>query len=308
MSVFPILVVLATLSPPQCHGTHELRGVHDKRALAASHGIRDYWNYELDHYIPLCLGGADSESNLRFQPWPEARRDHVHRDQGLGLPVMIIKAWYKLLRQRYSALRGGHAMIKITSLPTVAGALLGCGLSAAPAQAGPNGTWVSGKGTDRGGCPVTAPCRTFAFALTQTAAGGEIDVLDPADYGPVTITKSISIVNDGVGVAAIRASSGNAITINAGAGDSVHLRGLTTCARQVLRGRHGRRGALGERLPIPIRRARDHQVKNPRMSRLRGKSENRQCEKFLHDLSPPLDAGRDRKHWANACPYRSGGP
>jgi hypothetical protein len=138
-----------------------------------------------------------------------------------------IKAWYKLLRQRYSALRGGHAMIKITSLPTIAGALLALGLSAAPAQAEPNRTWVSGRGTDAGGCPVTAPCRTFAFALTQTAAGGQIDVLDPAGYGTVTITKAISIVNDGVGTAGIRASSGNGVTINAGASDSVHLRGLT---------------------------------------------------------------------------------
>jgi hypothetical protein len=52
-------------------------------------------------------------------------------------------------------------------------------------------------------------------------------VLEPAGYGPVTITKSISIVNDGVGTAAIGVESGNAITINAGANDSVHLRGLT---------------------------------------------------------------------------------
>jgi hypothetical protein len=118
-------------------------------------------------------------------------------------------------------------MIKITSL-SVTGALLAFGFSAAPAQAGPNRTWVSGHGTDSGGCPVTAPCRTFAFALTQTAAGGEIDVLEPAGYGPVTITKSISIVNDGVGTAAIGVESGNAITINAsGLFDFVHLRGLT---------------------------------------------------------------------------------
>jgi hypothetical protein len=118
-------------------------------------------------------------------------------------------------------------MTKIASLPTIAGALLAFGLSAAPMQAGPNRTWVSGHGTDSGPCTLAAPCRTFAFALTQTAAGGEIDVLDPADYGPVTITKSISIVNDGVGVAAIGTSSGNAITIDAGASDNVHLRGLT---------------------------------------------------------------------------------
>jgi hypothetical protein len=112
-------------------------------------------------------------------------------------------------------------MIKIETLPTIAAALFACGLSAAPAQAGPNRTWVSGTGTDRGACTRPAPCRTFAFALTQTAAGGEIDVLDPAGYGAVTITKAISIVNDGVGVAAIGAGSGNGITINAGASDSV---------------------------------------------------------------------------------------
>ena len=52
-------------------------------------------------------------------------------------------------------------------------------------------------------------------------------MLDPAGYGTVTINQAISIVNDGVGVAGITASSGNAITINAGASDSVHLRGLT---------------------------------------------------------------------------------
>ncbi|MGH6812151.1 MAG: right-handed parallel beta-helix repeat-containing protein [Methylocella sp.] len=120
-------------------------------------------------------------------------------------------------------------MIKITLL-LVAGAFLACGLSAAPAQAGPNRTFVSGHGTDSGPCTRAAPCRTFAFALTQTAAGGEIDVLDPAAYGPVTITKSISIVNDGVGTAGIRPnfSVGNeGVTIKAGAGDSIHLRGLT---------------------------------------------------------------------------------
>ena len=117
-------------------------------------------------------------------------------------------------------------MFKIASL-SIAWALLACSLSAAPAQAGPNRAWVSGMGTDSGACARAAPCKIFAFALTQTAAGGEIDVLDPAGYGMATITKAISIVNDGVGVATIGTSWGNAITINAGAGDSVHLRGLT---------------------------------------------------------------------------------
>jgi hypothetical protein len=131
-----------------------------------------------------------------------------------------------LLRQRHPALLGGQPMIKIVSLPAIAGAILAFGLSAVPAHA-VNRTFVSGTGTDGGACTRAAPCATFAFALSQTAAGGEIDVLDPAGYGTITITKAISIVNDGVGVAAIGAGSGNAITINAGANDSVHLRGLT---------------------------------------------------------------------------------
>jgi hypothetical protein len=132
-----------------------------------------------------------------------------------------------LPRQRYFVLLGGHIMIKIASLSTIAAALFSCGLSAAPAQAQANRTFVSGTGTDSGTCERAAPCKTFAFALTQTAAGGEIDVLDPADYGTVSITQSISIVNDGAGVASIEAGSGNAITINAGPVDRVHLRGLT---------------------------------------------------------------------------------
>jgi len=74
-------------------------------------------------------------------------------------------------------------------------------------------------------CYSTLP--DFCLRAYPDPAGGEIDVLDPAGYGTVTITKSVSIVNDGVGVAAIGASSGNAITINAGASDSVQLRGLT---------------------------------------------------------------------------------
>src|ERR1035437_7928462 len=119
-------------------------------------------------------------------------------------------------------------MIKIASFPAIAGALLAIGFSAAPAHALATRTWVSGHGADSGACALAAPCRTFAFALTQTASGGEIDVLDPAGYGTMTITKAVSIVNDGVGVAGIQPGSGfSGVTINAGAFDSVHLRGLT---------------------------------------------------------------------------------
>ena len=67
----------------------------------------------------------------------------------------------------------------------------------------------------------------FCLCVGQTAAAGEIDVVDPGGYGMVTITKAISIVNDGAGAATIGAATGNGVTINAGASDSVHLRGLT---------------------------------------------------------------------------------
>ncbi len=101
-------------------------------------------------------------------------------------------------------------------------------LALSPAHALLNRAWVSGHGTDAAGCGApTSPCRTFQYVHDDIiAAGGEIDVLDPAGYGAVTITKAVSIVNDGVGTAGVQAASGNAITINAGASDLVTLRGL----------------------------------------------------------------------------------
>src|SRR5471032_1909466 len=98
---------------------------------------------------------------------------------------------------------------------------------AGPALSASNRVWVSGHGVDQPGCGApTAPCRSLQFAHDTVAAGGEIDILDPAGYGAITITKAISIVNDGVGTAGVQASSGAAITINAGPSDSVYLRGL----------------------------------------------------------------------------------
>jgi hypothetical protein len=89
-------------------------------------------------------------------------------------------------------------------------------------------TWVSGLlGNDTNPCTRNAPCLTFAAALAQTAAGGEIDILDPGDFGPVTIGYSITIDNEGAfegGVMPSSASSG--ITINANANDVITLHGL----------------------------------------------------------------------------------
>ena len=95
--------------------------------------------------------------------------------------------------------------------------------SAASAQA--TRTWVSGVGDDANPCSRTAPCKTFAGAISKTANGGEINCLDPGGFGGVTITKSLTIkchyTEGGVLV-----SGTNAIVINATATDRITLRGL----------------------------------------------------------------------------------
>ena len=64
---------------------------------------------------------------------------------------------------------------------------------ASPSHAQASRTWVSGVGDDVNPCSRTAPCKTFAGAISKTAVLGEINCLDPAGYGAVTITKSITI-------------------------------------------------------------------------------------------------------------------
>jgi hypothetical protein len=87
-------------------------------------------------------------------------------------------------------------------------------------------SFVSSTGLESNPCNRTSPCRTFAGAIVKTNPGGEINTLDPAGYGPVTITKSISIVN-GLGEAGVLvAPNGTGITISAGADDKINLRGL----------------------------------------------------------------------------------
>jgi len=90
-----------------------------------------------------------------------------------------------------------------------------------------NAHLVSGVGDDANPCSRTAPCKTFAGAISKTAAGGEIDALDPGGYGAVTITKAITIDGGGGQVASILASAGaNGINVQAGATDVVTLRNL----------------------------------------------------------------------------------
>jgi hypothetical protein len=95
-------------------------------------------------------------------------------------------------------------------------------LASMPAQA--QRVFVSGLGSDTNPCTVALPCRTFQQAYNSAPANAEIDVLDPAGYGPLTITHGISIQAHGFG--GITAASGNAITVNVTGPHPVTLNGL----------------------------------------------------------------------------------
>ena len=117
----------------------------------------------------------------------------------------------KRLKFRLTLLGGALLMLAFTSV--------------ASAQA--TRTWVSGVGDDVNPCSRTAPCKTFAGAISKTADGGEIDCLDPGGFGAVTITKSMIIDCDS-GAGGILASGVNALVVNANASTAfVILRNLT---------------------------------------------------------------------------------
>src|SRR6516165_7290011 len=100
-------------------------------------------------------------------------------------------------------------MTKITCLTLFAAILIGS-LHVNPAQA--QRVFVSATGLDTNPCTFASPCRSFQHAHDVAAANGEIDVLDPAGYGPVTITKAISIQGHGFSGITV-ASGGTGITI-----------------------------------------------------------------------------------------------
>ncbi len=100
-------------------------------------------------------------------------------------------------------------------------------LLALPANAQATRTWVSGVGDDANPCSRTAPCKTFPGAISKTAAGGEINCIDPGGFGTLTITKAISIICGESGEAGVLASTGvPGITVAAGVTDKVVLQGL----------------------------------------------------------------------------------
>ena len=114
-----------------------------------------------------------------------------------------------------------------TTVIIAAGLAFAAMLLALPAQAQNSRSFVSSTGSDANNCSLASPCRSFQGAYNMTNAGGEIDVLNTAGYGPLTITHAISIVNDGGTASVLIPSSGVGFTINAGVNDAISLRGLT---------------------------------------------------------------------------------
>src|SRR3954454_23907212 len=101
---------------------------------------------------------------------------------------------------------------RTAALLLAAAALLAAVALPATASAQATRTWVSGVGDDANPCSRTAPCKTWAGAISKTAAGGEINALDPGGFGALTITKSITIDGGGV-LASVLAASANGINV-----------------------------------------------------------------------------------------------
>src|SRR5215468_12384489 len=123
--------------------------------------------------------------------------------------------------RRYDEYRRGACMAR-TKASFIILLPLALSVIAAPARAQLARTYVSAaSGNDANDCNRLTPCRTFQAAHDKTSSMGEITVLDPGGYGAVTITKSVSIINDGVGEAGVLVSGGaNGITIAASALDA----------------------------------------------------------------------------------------
>ncbi|MEO6349542.1 MAG: right-handed parallel beta-helix repeat-containing protein [Candidatus Limnocylindrales bacterium] len=119
------------------------------------------------------------------------------------------------VRKRFGVVLGAAVMTGVLALAVI-------GPPMASGQA--TRTWVSGVGDDVNPCARTAPCKTFAGAISKTAAGGEINCLDPGGFGAVTITKAMTI--DCLYTEGGALAGGNGIVINAQPTDVVFLRGL----------------------------------------------------------------------------------
>jgi len=117
-----------------------------------------------------------------------------------------------------------RTIIPMTMLATA----LACSLGTAPAQARAR-VFVASYGDDANPCTFGSPCKTFQQAVNAVDPGGEVTAIDSAGFGPITITKAVTITSpDGVEAGIVPPTTGgNAITIAAGSTDAVVLRGLT---------------------------------------------------------------------------------
>jgi len=106
------------------------------------------------------------------------------------------------------------------------GATLSLWLPSAPAFAQATRTWVSGVGDDANPCSRTAPCKTWAGAISKTANGGEINALDPGGFGGLTITKSITLDGGGGQVASTLVAGVSGINVVAQPTDVVTIRNV----------------------------------------------------------------------------------
>ncbi|MBV8520369.1 MAG: right-handed parallel beta-helix repeat-containing protein [Acidobacteria bacterium] len=121
----------------------------------------------------------------------------------------------------------------------------------ATVQAQATRTWVSGVGDDVNPCSRTAPCKTFAGAISKTASGGIIDALDPGGYGALTITKPITIEGNGTLASALASgTNGFVINITSGTNRDVVLRNILIDGSGTTLGINGIRFIAGDSLTV----------------------------------------------------------
>src|SRR5690349_4009812 len=129
----------------------------------------------------------------------------------------------KLVRNLLTSIRPHPKWLLALAL---AAAIIFVGQPLTKTEAQATRTWVSGVGDDANPCSRTAPCKTFAGAISKTAPAGEINCLDPGGFGAVTITKSITIDCHDIGTAGVLVSGVNGIVISAASTDQITLRNL----------------------------------------------------------------------------------
>src|SRR6516225_1550275 len=106
-------------------------------------------------------------------------------------------------------------------------AALACSLATASAHARAR-VFVASYGSDSNPCTFGSPCKTFQQAVNAVDAGGEVTAIDSAGFGPINITKAVTITSpDGVEAGIVASAGADAIDINAGPNDAIVLRGLT---------------------------------------------------------------------------------